>query len=133
MAFFYTSEHLAKQLAEAENRAARLRVAVWEAKVREFYFHIVNGGDAVGDDEWEKFTNSPWTVSFMVKTVELENSADLYAGFVGLLRDYMDEALATNPAVYPDDEVLKNGTSYAFLPEEITRYVENLFMQVRID
>ena len=47
-------------------------------------------------------------------------------------RDYMDEALANNPAVYPDEEVLKNGTSYAFLPEEITRFVENLFMQVRI-
>ena len=47
-------------------------------------------------------------------------------------RDYMDEELANNPAVYPDEEVLKNGTSYAFLPEEITRFVENLFMQVRI-
>ena len=48
-------------------------------------------------------------------------------------RDYMDEALANNPAVYPDEEVLKNGTSYAYLPEEITRFVENLFMQVRIE
>jgi len=47
-------------------------------------------------------------------------------------RDHMDEALANNPVVYPSDEVLANGTSYAFLPEEITRYVENLFMQVRI-
>ena len=47
-------------------------------------------------------------------------------------RDYMDEELANNPAVYPDEEALKNGTSYAFLPEEITRFVENLFMQVRI-
>ncbi len=47
-------------------------------------------------------------------------------------RDHMDEALANDPVVYPDDEVLKNGTSYAFLPEDITRYVENLFMQVRI-
>ena len=92
MAFFYTSEHLAKQLAEAEKRAARLRVLVWEARVREFYFHIVNGGDTVSDDEWEKFANAPWTVSFMGKTVELENSADLYEGFVGLLRDYMDDA-----------------------------------------
>ena len=45
----------------------------------------------------------------------------------------MDEALANNPAVYPDEEVLKNGTSYAYLPEEITRFVENLFMQVRIE
>ena len=48
-------------------------------------------------------------------------------------RDYMDEELANNPVVYPDDEVLKNGTNFAFLPEDITRYVENLFMQVRIE
>ena len=47
-------------------------------------------------------------------------------------RDHMDEALANDPVVYPPEQVLKNGTSYAFLPEEITRFVENLFMQVRI-
>ncbi len=48
-------------------------------------------------------------------------------------RDHMDEALANDPVVYPPEAVLANGTSYAFLPEDITRYVENLFMQVRIE
>jgi len=48
-------------------------------------------------------------------------------------RDHMDEALANDPVVYPPATVLVNGTSYAFLPEEITRYVENLFIQVRIE
>ena len=48
-------------------------------------------------------------------------------------RDHMDEALANDPVVYPSEVVLANGTSYAFLPEDITRYVENLFMQVRIE
>ena len=47
-------------------------------------------------------------------------------------RDYMDEYLANSPVTYPDEQVLKNGTSYAFLPEDITRFVENLFMKVRI-
>ncbi len=47
-------------------------------------------------------------------------------------RDHMDEALANDLVVYPDENVLRNGTSYAFLPEEITRFVENLFMKVRI-
>ena len=47
--------------------------------------------------------------------------------------DYMDEELASNPLMDSNNEILKNGTSYAYLPEEITRYVENLFMQVRID
>ena len=46
-------------------------------------------------------------------------------------RDYMDEYLAESEVVYPPDEVLANGTSYSFLPEEISRYVEGLFMKVR--
>ena len=29
------------------------------------------------------------------------------------------------------DEILANGSSYGYLPEEITRYVESLFMKVR--
>ena len=47
-------------------------------------------------------------------------------------KDYMDPELAENPVVYPKESVLENGTSYAFLPEDITRYVEDLFMKVRI-
>ena len=47
--------------------------------------------------------------------------------------DYMDEYLAESDVIYPPDEVLENGSSYAFLPEEITRFVENLFMQVRVN
>ncbi len=56
-----------------------------------------------------------------------------YGSPIAGAREFMDEALANNPAVYPDDEVLANGTSYSFLPEEITRYVENLFMGIRIE
>ncbi len=48
-------------------------------------------------------------------------------------KDYMDPELAENPVVYPDAEILKNGTSYAYLPENITRYVEELFMKFRIE
>ena len=47
--------------------------------------------------------------------------------------DYMDPYLAESEVIYPDESVLVNGTSYAFLPEEITRYVENLFMEVRVN
>jgi len=46
-------------------------------------------------------------------------------------RDYMEEYIATSDVVYPSEEILAQGTSYKFLPEEITRYVESLFMQVR--
>ena len=43
----------------------------------------------------------------------------------------MDPELAESPGAYPDEEILANGSSYAFLPEEISRYVEGLFMKIR--
>ena len=45
----------------------------------------------------------------------------------------MDPYLAESEVIYPDQEVLANGSSYAYLPEDITRYVENLFLQVRVN
>ena len=48
-------------------------------------------------------------------------------------KDYMDAYLAESEVIYPDDSVLARGSSYAYLPEEITRFVENLFMQVRVN
>ena len=48
-------------------------------------------------------------------------------------KEFMDPELAEDPIVYPDEEILKNGTSYAYLPEDITRYVEELFMKLRIE
>ena len=46
--------------------------------------------------------------------------------------EYMEEYLAESEIIYPSQEVLSRGRSYAFLHEEITRYVENLFMKVRL-
>lgn len=46
-------------------------------------------------------------------------------------KEYMDESLANSEVVYPSEEVLANGTSFCYLPEEISRYMESLFMQVR--
>ena len=46
--------------------------------------------------------------------------------------EYMDEYLAESEVIYPPAEVLERGRSYSFLPEDITRYVENLFLQVRL-
>ena len=47
-------------------------------------------------------------------------------------RAYMDESLANNPAVYPNENVLKNGTSYAYLPESVTRYMDEWMIRLRI-
>ena len=41
----------------------------------------------------------------------------------------MEEYLAESEIVYPSEEVLKKGTAYAYLSEEISRYVENLYQK----
>ena len=54
-----------------------------------------------------------------------------YGSPISAAKEYMDPALAESEIIYPDTAVLANGTHYALLPEDITRFVENLFMQVR--
>ena len=54
-----------------------------------------------------------------------------YGSPITAAKEYMDPELAESAVVYPEESVLENGTSYAFLPEDISRYVEGLFMQVR--
>ena len=45
---------------------------------------------------------------------------------------YMDEYLAESEVIYPPEETLQCGTSYGYLPQETTRYVENLFLSIRV-
>ena len=45
----------------------------------------------------------------------------------------LEQYLAESEVIYPSAEVLERGRSYGFLPEDITRYVENLFLQVRLN
>ena len=54
-----------------------------------------------------------------------------YGSPISAAKEYMESYLAESPVIYPDPSVLEKGTSYQFLPEEITRYVEQLFMKVR--
>ena len=54
-----------------------------------------------------------------------------YGSPISEAKNYMDDYLAESEVVYPSAEVLANGSSYAYLPEEISRYVEGLFMEVR--
>ena len=54
-----------------------------------------------------------------------------YGSPISDAKAFMDEELSTSKVVYPDQKVLENGTSFAFLPEDISRYMEELFMQVR--
>jgi spermidine/putrescine transport system substrate-binding protein len=54
-----------------------------------------------------------------------------YSTPLSAAKEFMDPDTVSNPVSYPDEAVLANGSSYAYLPEEISRYVESLFMQVR--
>ena len=52
-----------------------------------------------------------------------------YASPVSAAKDYMEDDLRESEVVYPSEEVLAKGTAYAFLSEEISRYVENLYQK----
>ena len=54
-----------------------------------------------------------------------------YGSPISEARSYMEDYLAESEVVYPSDEVLGKGTSFDFLPEDISRFVESLFMKVR--
>ena len=47
--------------------------------------------------------------------------------------EYMEDYLAESEIIYPSAEVLERGKSYGFVPEDITRFVENLFLKVRLN
>ena len=46
-------------------------------------------------------------------------------------KQYMDEDVVNDPVAYPDAEELRNASSFDYLPEETSRYMESLFMSVR--
>ncbi len=50
-----------------------------------------------------------------------------YASPISEARQYMEEYLADSEIVYPEEAVLERGSAYAYLSEEITRYVEGLY------
>ena len=54
-----------------------------------------------------------------------------YGSPVSDAKEFMEPYLAESEVVYPSQEILSKGTSYSYLPEEISRYVEELFMEVR--
>ena len=46
-------------------------------------------------------------------------------------KELMDPEVADSKVAYPDADTLATGTSFNFLPEETSRYMESLFMEVR--
>ena len=54
-----------------------------------------------------------------------------YSTPISAAKEYMDPDAVSSEVSYPSDAILANGSSYAYLPENISRYVESLFMEVR--
>ena len=54
-----------------------------------------------------------------------------YSTPLSAAKEYMDPDVVSSPISYPSQEILANGSSYAYLPEETSRFVEGLFMEVR--
>lgn len=46
-------------------------------------------------------------------------------------KEMMDPEIANSDVAYPDADTLATGTSFNYLPEETSRYMESLFMEVR--
>ncbi|MGM9549202.1 MAG: PotD/PotF family extracellular solute-binding protein [Faecousia sp.] len=44
---------------------------------------------------------------------------------------YMDPEIADSEIAYPSEEILRATSSFSYLPEETSRYMESLFMEVR--
>ena len=54
-----------------------------------------------------------------------------YSTPISEAKNFMDPEASSSPVSYPDPADLEKGTSFAYLPEETSRFVESLFMQVR--
>ncbi len=52
-----------------------------------------------------------------------------YASPISAAKEHMEDYLAESEIVYPDPEVQKKGSAYAYLSEETSRYVESLYQQ----
>ena len=52
-----------------------------------------------------------------------------YASPISEAKEHMEDYLAESEIVYPDAEVLEKGSAYAYLSEEISRFVESLYQR----
>ena len=52
-----------------------------------------------------------------------------YSTPISAAKAYMDPEMASSELAYPSEEVLRNATSYSYLPESVTRFVEALFQE----
>ena len=83
------------------------------------------GGKEWKAGEWDKMPDP-----IAQHWLEVENGK-LDAAYEDAVKEKIKDLMAKDPVTYPDEAILVNGSSYAYLPEEISRFVESLFMEVR--
>ena len=90
--FYETSGYLKQKLALAEKEVANLKHQIEQAQVREFYWHLTNALTRCDtENEWERFYESNFTITFQDKTVTLYNGAQIFQDIQSALECYMDE------------------------------------------
>ena len=55
-----------------------------------------------------------------------------YSTPISEAKQYLDPEVANDPSAYPPEQVLERGTAFDYLPPSVTRFVESLFLKVRI-
>lgn len=87
MNMYETQNYLDAQIAKKEREIAELKQKRFDAQIREFYWFIQDQLDTSKPE----FLDSTWKISFMGKTVELNNYADVFGGIEQTLINYMEE------------------------------------------
>ncbi len=55
-----------------------------------------------------------------------------YSTPISAAKEYMPEEMVESEVAYPSDELLAMGSSFDYLPGSVSRYMESLFLEVRI-
>ena len=87
MNMYETQNYLDAQIAKKEREIAELKQKRFDAQIREFYWFILDQLDT----NKPEFLDSTWKISFMGRTVELNNYADVFGGIEQTLINYMEE------------------------------------------
>jgi len=87
MNFYKTTNYLKSEIAKKEAEIKQLKKEIFDAQVREFYWHI-NERVRVMDED---FYDTQWEISFGDKSVTLPNCAEVFQGIEQVLFDYMEE------------------------------------------
>ena len=56
-----------------------------------------------------------------------------YSTPIPAAKEYMDPEVVSDPVFYPDEELISKGAAYSYLHPSVTRFVETLFLKVRIN